>query len=99
MRDSKRSITPRPHPKDRGPNLTRITDVRREMSALYRQAKFGDLSPLDYTRLTRGLEILADVIERETVEAKIGELEKQLQEGVQWADPRRVIELRASRKN
>ena len=99
MPDAKQSITPRPHPKDRGPNLTRITDVRKEMATLYRQAKYGDLTPLDYTRLTRGLEILADTIERETLETKIHELEKQIEEGHPWADPRQVIALRASAKN
>ena len=99
MPDTKQSTAPRPHPKSRGPNLTRITDVRREMSALYRQAKYGDITPLDYTRLTRGLEILADVIEKEVLETKVAELEKQIQEGNQWADPRKVIGLHASAKN
>jgi hypothetical protein len=62
----------------RGPELASLTDIRREMSRVYRQCRAGKLRPEDGTRYTYMLSQIAKVLEAAEVEARVDALERAL---------------------
>ena len=62
----------------RGPELASLTDVRREMSRVYRQCRSGKIRPEDGTRYTYMLSQFGMVLEAAEVEARVEALERAL---------------------
>lgn len=73
-------VTP---PSKRRIALASVDDVRVEMARVYREARLGTLAPEIAAKLTWMLATLAKVTEVATVERRLVEIEKLLQEGRQ----------------
>jgi hypothetical protein len=66
-----------PHVKRYRCELDSVSDVKREMAKVYREARSGIIGIQDATRLTWCLQAVAKVIETSEIEKRIESLEQQ----------------------
>ena len=78
MNTPEQSLTPSPPPRV-GP-LNTMTRVREEMARVYKQARRGELSTSDASRLTFILSAIARLIEGSDLEQRLVGVERALQE-------------------
>ena len=62
----------------RGPELATLTDVRREMSRVYRQCRVGKIRPEDGSRYTYMLSQVGKMLELIEIDARVDALERAL---------------------
>lgn len=79
-KNHKNQPTPSP-PVRRKIVLTKISHVRSELSRLYSEARHGEISVSNATKLAYLLATLAKIIEGSDLEQRLTEIEKHLQEG------------------
>jgi hypothetical protein len=67
-----------PSPRSKRPALTKLSDVRREMGAIYWEARGKRLPVADATKLGYLLSLVAKIIETGDLEARLAEIERLL---------------------
>ena len=74
-------VLPPPPAKRRKINLSSLADVRREAAAVYRDARQGTIDTQDASRLAFVLMTISKMIELETIDARLAELEWRAENG------------------